>query len=190
MNSTKHLIINCGSIKTPQITALLEKEGLLNTCIPLSELKDEDFNHYDKIIISGAPILLHKEDPTSYIKALQPLISINKPVLGICFGHQMLGLLEGGEVTLTQEKRDKEIIHQLISDPLFEEIEQNSEFEEDHCESVSLPSCFLLLADSESCSNEAMKHKSKPWYGVQFHPEVTSPIGHQLIKNWLNLCSI
>ncbi|ANQ49297.1 C26 family cysteine hydrolase domain-containing family [Flammeovirga sp. MY04] len=189
MNEIKHLIINSGSTKTPQIADLLSKEGLDYTLIDLEKVTLDIFNSHDKIIISGAPILLHKEDPAPYIKLLSPLLELDKPVLGICFGHQMLGILEGGKVTLTQEKRDQEAIHQLIIDPLFEEIPQDAEFIEDHCESVSITDHFLLLADSESCFNEAMKHKTKPWYGVQFHPEVSTTNGHQLIKNWLYFCS-
>ncbi|AZQ61368.1 GMP synthase [Flammeovirga pectinis] len=184
-----HLIINCGSSKTVHISELLTSLQLANKTIELKNLTAKDYQNIDKIIISGAPILLSKVDNASYIKKLAFLLDLNIPVLGICFGHQMLGILEGGKVTLTTEAREKEVIHQLKpNDKIFTNIPQNSEFEEDHCESVSLPNTFELLANSRSCNNEVMKHKTRLWYGVQFHPEVTDVVGKLLIENWLNLC--
>jgi GMP synthase (glutamine-hydrolysing) len=59
---------------------------------------------------------------------------------------------------------------------------------EDHCESISLPKGFKLLAVSDACVNEAMCHASKPWMGVQFHPEVSGNQGTLLIENFVNLC--
>ncbi|MBB6459092.1 glutamine amidotransferase-related protein [Flammeovirga kamogawensis] len=184
-----HLVINCGSSKTVHIGELLTSLGLKNKTIELEQLTKKDYQDVDKIIISGAPILLSKVDNGIYIQKLKFLLHLNVPVLGICFGHQMLGVLEGGKVTLTTEAREKEVIQQLKpNDKIFTNIPQHSAFEEDHCESVSLTSAFELLANSRSCNNEVMKHKTRLWYGVQFHPEVTDVVGKRLIENWLNLC--
>ncbi|NLR90315.1 glutamine amidotransferase-related protein [Flammeovirga agarivorans] len=185
-----HLIIDCGSTKTIHIAEILEAENLPWVIRKLDELLPIHYQQAKKILISGAPILLSKVDNQPYLEKLSFLRDINVPVFGICFGHQMLGLLDGGKVSLTTEARAEETIHQLIpEDPIFNGIDQNALFQEDHCESVSLPNGFIKLAESNSCDNECMKHKQKPWYGVQFHPEVTEGVGHLIIKNWLHLCS-
>lgn len=186
----KHLIINCGSVKTKFIGEILDQVNLSNTIITLEQLTTNDLETADKIIISGAPILLTEVDPLPYLKKFSILKTLHKPVLGICFGHQILGLLGEGAMLRTEEARSIEYIHQHDENsPLFFNIPQDSEFEEDHCEGVTISEQFIKLASSKSCDNEAMKHKTMNWWGVQFHPEVSEKYGSQLIKNWLNLCS-
>ncbi|WP_172826845.1 hypothetical protein [Flammeovirga sp. SJP92] len=183
------MIVNCGSIKTKHFGEILEKENLNYSIITIDDLTDEHLKSADKIIISGAPILLTEVDPKPYLKKFEILKTLTTPTLGVCFGHQILGMLEGGNIKRTKEARSSEIINQNIPSPLFDAIPQHSSFEEDHCESVTLSENFDLLANSDSCENEAMKHKSLNWWGVQFHPEVSQEYGPALIKNWLNLCS-
>jgi GMP synthase (glutamine-hydrolysing) len=55
---------------------------------------------------------------------------------------------------------------------------------EDHCESISVPPGFVLVASSDACVNEIMQHQTKPFFGVQFHPEVSGNHGSLLIENF------
>ena len=82
----------------------------------------------------------------------------------------------------------KEKIQIVNPDILFSSIPNNPIFREKHTEYTTLPKNFLLLAKSSSCQNEAMKHKTKNLYGVQFHPETSGNNGKTLLKNFLNLC--
>ena len=59
---------------------------------------------------------------------------------------------------------------------------------EDHCETVSIPSDFNLIAVSDACVNEGMQHKEKLIFGVQFHPEVSGNMGTLIIENFVNIC--
>ncbi|NME68508.1 glutamine amidotransferase-related protein [Flammeovirga aprica] len=185
----KHLIVNCGSVKTKHFGEILEQDKLEYSIVNIDKLTDEHLKNADKIIISGAPILLTEVDPKPYLKQFEILKTLSTPVLGVCFGHQILGILEGGQIKRTEEARSLETIHQCGPSPLFDSIPQDSSFAEDHCESVTLSENFKLLAFSDSCENEAMQHKHLNWWGVQFHPEVSEEYGTLLMKNWLNLCS-
>ena len=81
---------------------------------------------------------------------------------------------------------------------MVEVVERNTLFEglgpalsltEDHCEGITAPAEFTVLAKSEDYEVEAMKHLKKPLYGVQFHPEVSGETGLRIMGNFLNLCS-
>jgi GMP synthase (glutamine-hydrolysing) len=61
--------------------------------------------------------------------------------------------------------------------------------DEDHCEGITLPDQFILLARSRSYDVEAMKHREKDIYGVQFHPETSNEPGRKIAHNFLKLCS-
>ncbi|MFN7013452.1 MAG: glutamine amidotransferase-related protein, partial [Bacteroidia bacterium] len=59
---------------------------------------------------------------------------------------------------------------------------------QDHTEGINLPEEFVLLAKSEHYPNEAMQHKTKNIYGVQFHPETSSNLAKHIITNFLSIC--
>lgn len=182
------LIINCGSSKTPKFQEALESFGVKNRIVSLQDLPKEDYSEVDGIIISGAPILLTEVDNTPYIDKFQFLKIFDRPVLGVCFGHQMVGLLHGASVERCDEDRDWQSIKFTDQSVLLAGIEKH-DFMEDHCEYITLPLEFKLVGSSSVCEVEVMEHKSKPIYGVQFHPEVSGAQGKALLKNFCDLCS-
>jgi GMP synthase (glutamine-hydrolysing) len=179
-------LIDCGSSKTPQIAKQLE-EYIDVQVFGLLDFKDDNLAHFDAIVLSGAPILLTEIDPTPYLLHLSWIKTYNKPLLGICFGHQIIGLLYGARVSKMREDRQFQEIEVVKDDVLFERLPDVFEMQEDHCEHISIPQGFDLLACSDACINEAMKHREKPLYGVQFHPEVSGNYGHVLLANFANI---
>jgi len=182
------LIIDCGSTKVAEIESQLETINIASKTEKWDKISIDKIDKYRGIIISGAPILLTEIDASPYLKAFGFLKTYKNSVLGICFGHQILGLLHGAEVSLCKEDRNWQDINIEQSSTLFNYIRKPYKMMEDHTEEVSLPKDFKLLATSKFCKNEAMQHKIKPLFGVQFHPEVSDRAGLQLLKNFCKTC--
>ncbi len=179
-------LINCGSNKVRDISRIIERSTTVQI-IGLHDINYKVLNQYNGVVISGAPILLTEINPLPYMNSFEWVKGYSKPILGICFGHQILGLQYGAQITPMAEDRQ---LHEIIlkkKDPLFDGLAQKVFMQEDHCEHITVPKGFNLLASSKSCNNEAMKHKKKPHYGVQFHPEVSSSGGELLINNFVVL---
>lgn len=181
------VIINCGSTKTPYIQDMVEEYDDTEV-IGLFDFDISHFGHASGFIISGAPILITEKDPEHYLKHFTWLKTIEKPVLGICFGHQMIGLTYGALASRQKEDRDLQTIEILEECPLFDKMPNEIEFMEDHCETISIPKDFIHIGVSDACINEAMMHNSKPLYGVQFHPETSGNNGSLLFENFVNIC--
>ena len=114
------------------------------------------------------------------------------PILGVCLGHQCIGHVFGGEII-----RAKKIMHGKISkikhnsDSLFKSVSNPFEATRYHSlvvEKKSFPSVLEVLATSEDGEVMALKHKSLPIGGVQFHPEsIMTKEGKTILKNFLKL---
>lgn len=114
------------------------------------------------------------------------------PILGVCLGHQCIGDVFGGKII-----RAKKIMHGKISkikhagDPLFESMSNPFEATRYHSlvvEKKSFPKVLQVLATSEDGEVMALKHKTQPIWGVQFHPEsIMTREGKTILKNFLKL---
>lgn len=182
------LIIDCGSSKVSDIEKALEAINIDSVTVSWDKIKPEKAADHPGIIISGAPILLTETDPTPYLFGFNFLLDYPNPVLGICFGHQILGMLHGAQISNGKENRGWQEIDIELSSTLFNYVRKPFEMMEDHQEEITIPDGFKLLASSKNCKVEAMQHKIKPLFGVQFHPEVSERKGLQLLKNFCKIC--
>lgn len=114
------------------------------------------------------------------------------PIIGICAGHQFMARYFGGKVKPAETPEFGKIELMLLKEGnlLFKGVPKKSIVWESHNDEVTLlPDDFELLAESESCKIQAIKHKKKPFYGLQFHPEVEhTEYGTQIFKNFVKLC--
>lgn len=145
-----------------------------------------NLNEFAGIILTGSPqgddIVKHHAPYFEWIK------NFEKPVFGICAGHHVTGYLYGAELLRSQEPESGDFEVEIVkTDPLFNELPQKFTVRQMHNDSVALPNDFKLLVTSSTCKNQLMKHKNKPLYTCQFHPEFYN---HQLIRNFITLCNI
>jgi GMP synthase (glutamine-hydrolysing) len=114
------------------------------------------------------------------------------PILGICAGHQFMARFFGGEVkpSVVPEFGKIDLMVLEKDDPLFTGVPLKSVVWESHNDEVTVvPKDFTVLAESENCKIQAMRHKKKRFYGLQFHPEVEhTEYGEQIFKNFIGLC--
>jgi GMP synthase (glutamine-hydrolysing) len=141
----------------------------------------------DGLILSGGPMRI------SSSTLHHNCFNLNIPILGICAGHQYIAKHFGGKVepSVTPEFGKAELLINGRKDKLIEGIPKQSIVWESHNDEVTiLPKDFVLLGSSESCKIQMMRHKTKPIYGLQFHPEVEhTECGEQLFKNFIEICS-
>lgn len=182
------LIIDCGSQKTKHIEECVD-EFMDFTTIHVKEVKESDLENKLGVIISGAPILITEIDISSYLEKFQWLKQTEIPVLGICFGHQIIGLTFGAFGSRMKEDRDFQTIEIFEECLLFDKLPIEIEMLEDHCETISIPANFKLIASSDACVNEAMMHNSKNIFGVQFHPETSGNQGKIIFDNFTRICN-
>lgn len=116
----------------------------------------------------------------------------NFPILGICAGHQFMARFFGGQVEPSKIPEFGKIELNLLKedDEFFEGVPKKSIVWESHNDEVTdLPDVFELLAESENCKIQAMRHIKKPFYGLQFHPEVEHTVyGEKIFRNFINMC--
>lgn len=182
-NQPHIIVVDCGSTKVPEILKQVELFAT-SEVIKLNDITSKIVSTGDGIIISGAPILITEVDVEPYLEKFDFLRSYKKPVLGICFGHQILGLLFNAEASKCVPSRTTEEITQINPSELLNQIPKKFPMSQDHCECISLPEGFIHVASSQTCLNEMMIHTQKPFIGVQFHPEVSAKYGAQFFENF------
>lgn len=139
----------------------------------------------DGIILSGGPTLERAGNCSLYVK------EVDLPVLGICLGHQVMAQAYGGIVGTGAAGGYAAIeIEILEEDDILKGLGPRTRVWASHADEVcSLPVEFIRLARSSICEVEAMKHKTKPLYGVQWHPEVShTERGNDLFNNFFEVC--
>jgi GMP synthase (glutamine-hydrolysing) len=144
----------------------------------------------DGLVLSGGALRIDLESKLG--NCSEYLEKAGFPILGICAGHQFMARFFGGKVEPSKVPEFGKIELTLLKeeDMLFEGVSKKSIVWESHNDEVTvLPKDFEILGESESCKIQAMHHKEKPLYGLQFHPEVEhTEYGEQIFKNFVKIC--
>jgi len=141
----------------------------------------------DGYILGGGPGSAYKDDFGVCAEIIKGGVENNCPVLGICLGHQLIGHLLGGIVARGPSAEYG--LGELFvdeKDVLFQHCPKKFNVWVSHFDEVKqMPQDFVKLAHSKTCSIEAMHHKTKLIFGVQFHPEVWhTENGERILKNF------
>lgn len=144
------------------------------------------------IILSGGKG--NPYEPLNLTSNFVALMNWNVPIIGFCLSHEIIAVAYGSRIKKLEKYQNKKekIIITKPDDPIFEGIQKKEiKLQEKHSFHVShLSNVFDTLAYSSVCPYEIIKHKERPMYGFQSHPEASGPIGMQIIKNFLKMCDI
>jgi GMP synthase (glutamine-hydrolysing) len=113
------------------------------------------------------------------------------PVLGICAGHQFMASHLGGKAAPSKiPEFGKTMVTVDDEDDIFKGLPTEFVAWESHNDEVTeVPQGFVALAHSDNCTIQAMKHKEKPLYGLQFHPEVEhTDNGYEMFQAFIDIC--
>jgi GMP synthase (glutamine-hydrolysing) len=147
----------------------------------------------DLVIMTGSNFMLSRSDTkTIFQEEMDMIKKLDLPYLGICFGHQLIGAAYGVEVAdLGQTVRAFKEVKLLGEDPVFDGLPGTIRVSESHRQALTeLPPEFRHLAESSTSRIEAIAHKTRLIYGVQFHPERSddkNPHGRTIIQNFVKL---
>ena len=150
--------------------------------ITLQDIKDE---HYSGVILTGGPNSVYDENSLHFDPEL---INIGIPVLGICYGAQLIAWMANGKVGSAENSSEygRTVLH-VKDDVLFEEVPETSICWMSHTDFIKeVPDGFKVTAITDKCPCAAMSNPDKNIYAVQFHPEVThSEFGRQILANFI-----
>ena len=194
-NLNKILIIDFGSQFTQLIARRIRELGVFSEIISHKKIKDKNIDIFTKgIILSGGPLNVYEINKYTFDKKI---IEKGVPILGICFGHQILSKLNGGKVKQSKHrefglanifrKKDSLLLKNCFNKKTSIKVWMS------HADQVSkLPKNFNVIASTQNSKFAIVENKLKKFYGVQFHPEVThTDYGKKLIGNFVFLiCKI
>ena len=184
----KFAVIDFGGQYAHLIANRLRKLGVY-TEIKHSHEKADAFQEYTGIVFSGGPSSVYEKNAPQ----IDPQIfELNIPILGICYGHQLLSQTLGGSVKpgTVKEYGIAEFKLKEESHPLLAGLPQSSPMWMSHGDKVAdLAPGFRHIAYTDDCDTAAIANDDKKIYGIQFHPEVThSQFGLKLMENFLDIC--
>ncbi len=137
------------------------------------------------IIFTGGPASVYAENAPMCNKEI---FELGIPVLGICYGMQLMTHMLGGKVQRA-EKREYGVTNVKINNEskLFKGFDNENNFLMSHTDFVlNLPEGFENIGYTEHCPNAAMQNTTKNFYGIQFHPEVNDSVnGTKVIENFV-----
>jgi GMP synthase-like glutamine amidotransferase len=199
---TKTLLVNC-YLEPQKINPLADALNKFSVCkiVPYTKIDKDTQIGADiaAVVISGSDArITNPQDRAKFGGVTELIKSCPVPLLGVCFGHQLMCMAFGAKTAaLPQPVLDRfENVSVVQTGDILSRFRRGqtvplAEYHNDYVVKDSLADAGLvLLADSMSCEVEAVKHKDKLFFGVQFHPEritlgsETHVEGHKIIDNF------
>ena len=139
----------------------------------------------DGLVLSGGPSI---ED----IGRCGDYLDLEIPILGICLGMQAIAQQCGGTIGSGEYGGYADVTVEILdeSDPLVGPLAPTTRVWASHADEVTaVPDAFVVTATSDVCAIEAMSHRTRDLYGVQWHPEVAHTAeGDTLLRQFITLC--
>ena len=146
---------------------------------------------YKGIIFTGGPNSVYDEKSPHFDKRI---LELGIPVLGICYGDQLIAYMEGGKIESAENSSEYGNTDIRYGDSvLFKGLPKSAVCFMSHTDYISeLPEGFVSIAHTDKCENAAMCDEKRKIFGVQFHPEVThTQYGQKIVENFLfSVCNV
>lgn len=182
----KILILDFGSQYTQLIARRVRELGVYSEIkpyyYPIQSIKEENPKG---IILSGGPKSVLEKDAITIDKEL---FNLGIPILGICYGLQLISYLLGGKVRKAPKREyGKSTLKVIVGDHLLKRIESESVVWMSHGDEVfELPNGFILTASTKTNQVAVIENPQKKIFGVQFHPEVShTERGKEILSNFI-----
>jgi GMP synthase (glutamine-hydrolysing) len=192
----KILIIDFGSQFTQLIARRVRELGVFSEIISHKKVNIKKFldQNISGVILSGGPLNVYQKDKFNFDKKI---LKLGIPILGVCFGHQILSKELGGKVKKSNHREFglaeiNKISNSILTKNFFDKRNKNNVWMS-HADQVSkMPKNFKVIASSLNSKLTIIENTKDKFYGVQFHPEVThTDRGKILLRNFLFLiCKI
>ncbi len=181
----KVLILDFGSQYTQLIARRVRELNIFCEIFPFNNNK-YDISDYKALILSGSPYSVRSDNS---LKINMDNLRSVLPVLGICYGAQLLAHNSGGEVKASKTREYGRANLQSIdnTNTLFMGIQDSSQVWMSHADTIfKLPPSCIRIASTKDVENAAFQFVGEKTFGIQFHPEVYhSSDGKKLLKNFL-----
>lgn len=190
MNSELVLVLDFGGQYNQLIARRVRECNVYAEVIPYTtSLEEIKAKNPKGIIFTGGPNSVYKEDSPSYDKSI---FEIGVPILGICYGSQLMAYKLGGEVsTAPVSEYGKTEVDVDTESLIFQGVSSTTTTWMSHTDYISkTPEGFKIVGHTENCPIAAMENAEKKLYAVQFHPEVMHSVeGQKMLHNFLfNVC--
>lgn len=181
------LVVDNLSPFTPDIVACLDRLAAPYVYRKFSDVAPADLANCGKVILSGRR---RNDQATNAVNAkiIRSCHDRDVPLLGICYGSEIIALTLGGTLRRMQSQAHGVArVVPLRPNPLTG-AKKALEVYEGHGYCVArLPAVLERLAGSDTCEIEVFAHRTKKIYGTQFHPEKSGPDGYELLANFVRL---
>jgi len=195
-NLSKILIIDFGSQFTQLIARRVRELGVFSEIVSHKKINITQITKENiaGIILSGGPLNVYENDKFRFDKKI---LKLGVPILGICFGHQILSKLLGGKVKKSKHREFglatiSKVSNSILTKNFFSK-NKTSNVWMSHADQVSkTPRNFKVIASTKNSKLTIIENTKDNFYGVQFHPEVThTDKGKILLRNFVFLiCKI
>ncbi len=186
----KILVLDFGGQYNQLIARRVRDNNVYAEILPFTtDLEIIKKENYKGIIFTGGPNSVFDETSPHYTKEI---LNIGVPILGICYGCQLIAFMEDGLVKTAPVSEYGNIKLDIKESKLFKGIPKKSIVWMSHTDYVAkAPKNYKVIAKTKDCPCAAMENEDKNIYAVQFHPEVThSEYGNKIIHNFLyDICN-
>jgi len=191
-NLSKILIIDFGSQFTQLIARRIREFGVFSEIISHKKININKIikENICGMVLSGGPLNVYENNKFRFDRKI---LKLGVPILGICFGHQILSKELGGKVKKSKYREFglatiSKVSNSILTKNFFTKVNTNNVWMS-HADQVSkMPKGFKIVASTKNSKLTIIENSKDNFYGVQFHPEVThTPKGKILLRNFLFL---